>query len=214
MEQVDDHLIAVTKIETVTNAITQHASSNNNAASAADNGVVGGGHSSEPPPKEISKKNNNNKKFKFKFLDITNIHHLKKSEIYDYIVQLHGRLKRVNRKLKKYKEKLRQKRRSLQKMPTPSPPPADPPLAIKKEHVENEVQIVEVRPKIEEAAATGEETAKETRPISPQAFIDEIKQAAENAQNQMGFVYEPTSGLYYDCKTGYYYNAVSLAHFV
>lgn len=213
MEQVDDHLIAVTKIETVINTITQHASSNNNAASSvADNGV--GGHSSEPPPKETSKKNNNNKKFKFKFLDITNIHHLKKSEIYDYIVQLHGRLKRVNRKLKKYKEKLRQKRRSLQKMPTPSPPPADPPLAIKKEHVENEVQIDGVCPEIEAAAATGEDPAKETRPISPQAFIDEIKQAAENAQNQMGFVYEPTSGLYYDCKTGYYYNAVSFAHFV
>lgn len=46
---------------------------------------------------------------------------------------------------------------------------------------------------------------------SPLGFIEEIKQAAENAQNQTGFVYEPTSGLYYDCKTGYYYNAVDCA---
>lgn len=45
---------------------------------------------------------------------------------------------------------------------------------------------------------------------APLGFIEEIKQAAENAQKETGFVYEPTSGLYYDCKTGYYYNAVGL----
>lgn len=41
-------------------------------------------------------------------------------------------------------------------------------------------------------------------------FISEIKNAALEAQNHTGFIYEPTSGLYYDSKTGYYYNAVSL----
>lgn len=45
----------------------------------------------------------------------------------------------------------------------------------------------------------------EQQPIS---FVDEIRQAAENIQNENGFVYEPTSGLYYDRVTGYYYNAV------
>lgn len=44
-----------------------------------------------------------------------------------------------------------------------------------------------------------------TKPVS---FVDEIRQAAENIQNENGFVYEPTSGLYYDRITGYYYNAV------
>lgn len=48
----------------------------------------------------------------------------------------------------------------------------------------------------------------EVAAASPLGFIEEIKQAAENAQKEMGFVYEPTSGLYYDSKTGYYYNAV------
>lgn len=42
----------------------------------------------------------------------------------------------------------------------------------------------------------------------PVSFVDEIRQAAENIQNENGFVYEPTSGLYYDRITGYYYNAV------
>lgn len=39
-------------------------------------------------------------------------------------------------------------------------------------------------------------------------FIAEIKDAANQAQNETGFIYEPTSGLYYDSRTGYYYNAV------
>lgn len=41
-------------------------------------------------------------------------------------------------------------------------------------------------------------------------FIADIKNAAQQAQNQMGFIYEPTSGLYYDSRTGYYYNAVCI----
>lgn len=46
---------------------------------------------------------------KFKFLHITNIHSLKKTEIYDYIMQLHELLKKANKKLRKYKDKLRKK---------------------------------------------------------------------------------------------------------
>lgn len=45
-------------------------------------------------------------------------------------------------------------------------------------------------------------------------FIADIKNAAHEAQNDTGFIYEPTSGLYYDSRTGYYYNAVCLAQFL
>lgn len=45
--------------------------------------------------------------------------------------------------------------------------------------------------------------------ILAKTFLEEIKEAAESAQNETDFIYEPTSGLYYDQKTGYYYNAVS-----
>jgi len=41
------------------------------------------------------------------------------------------------------------------------------------------------------------------------SFVDEMRQAAKHAENLNNFVYEPTSGLYYDHKTGYYYNAVN-----
>lgn len=38
-------------------------------------------------------------------------------------------------------------------------------------------------------------------------FVNDIKTQAEiNAWNQAGFVFEPTSGLYYDTKSGYYYS--------
>lgn len=51
-----------------------------------------------------------------------------------------------------------------------------------------------------------------TKPNEPEAgansFIADIKNAAHQAQNETGFIYEPTSGLYYDSRTGYYYNAV------
>lgn len=38
--------------------------------------------------------------------------------------------------------------------------------------------------------------------------MDQVKEAAENALQQTGMVYEETSGMYYDYNTGYYYNAV------
>lgn len=43
----------------------------------------------------------------------------------------------------------------------------------------------------------------------PKSLADDIKEAAEMAIQNTGFVYEETSGMYYDYNTGYYYNAVS-----
>lgn len=42
----------------------------------------------------------------------------------------------------------------------------------------------------------------------PKSLTENIKEAAELAMQNMGFVYEETSGMYYDYNTGYYYNAV------
>ncbi|XP_074037240.1 angiogenic factor with G patch and FHA domains 1 isoform X2 [Leptinotarsa decemlineata] len=41
----------------------------------------------------------------------------------------------------------------------------------------------------------------------PKSLADDIKDAAEMAMKNTGFVYEETSGMYYDYNTGYYYNA-------
>lgn len=42
------------------------------------------------------------------------------------------------------------------------------------------------------------------------SFVDEMRKTARHAENLKNFIYEPTSGLYYDPKTSYYYNAVSV----
>jgi len=41
------------------------------------------------------------------------------------------------------------------------------------------------------------------------SLAEQVKDAAQNAMQLTGFVYEETSGMYYDYSTGYYYNAVS-----
>lgn len=45
-------------------------------------------------------------------------------------------------------------------------------------------------------------------------IVDEVKEVAENALKQTCFAYEPTSGMYYDYNTGYYYDAVSYSFFL
>lgn len=64
---------------------------------------------------------------------------------------------------------------------------------------------------MQSANAKATETPKKPSKVDdPQSFLEDIKEAAQNCQNHTDFVYEPTSGLYYDTKTGYYYNAVCL----
>lgn len=42
----------------------------------------------------------------------------------------------------------------------------------------------------------------------PKDIIEDIKEAAELATQNTGFVYDEHTGMYYDSNTGYYYNAV------
>lgn len=67
----------------------------------------------------------------------------------------------------------------------------------------------------DETEVKGPEAAQVTKDseFGANCFIADIKNAAHEAQNDTGFIYEPTSGLYYDSRTGYYYNAVCLAQF-
>lgn len=63
----------------------------------------------------------------------------------------------------------------------------------------------------ESSEHSGEEMVKETDNTwkTDHTSVEEmVKEAAEDAMKQTGFVYESTSGLYYDYNTGYYYNAV------
>lgn len=42
------------------------------------------------------------------------------------------------------------------------------------------------------------------------SIVEEIKQAAEEAVQGTGYVYDEATGLYFDKNSGYYYDAVSL----
>ncbi|KAL0108439.1 hypothetical protein PUN28_015173 [Cardiocondyla obscurior] len=44
------------------------------------------------------------------------------------------------------------------------------------------------------------------RDVKSLSIVDQVKQVAESAVLQTGFVYEQTSGMYYDYNTGYYYD--------
>ncbi|XP_046661952.1 angiogenic factor with G patch and FHA domains 1 isoform X2 [Homalodisca vitripennis] len=52
-----------------------------------------------------------------------------------------------------------------------------------------------------------DEDERKPLPVEPAKLVQDIKEAAETAVQQTGFVYEATSGMYYDYNTGYYYNA-------
>ncbi|CAG9839596.1 unnamed protein product [Diabrotica balteata] len=61
---------------------------------------------------------------------------------------------------------------------------------------------------LEESYSVNDNTeAIETAENTQKSLVDDIKEAAEIAMQKTGFVYEETSGLYYDYNTGYYYNA-------
>lgn len=64
------------------------------------------------------------------------------------------------------------------------------------------------KPSTDNDEAPANDTTTTTSEPSANSFIADIKNAAHQAQNETGFIYEPTSGLYYDSRTGYYYNAV------
>lgn len=150
-------------------------------------------------------------KLKIKFVSPTNIHNLKREEIYKYIIRLHKRIRNLIKKCRLYKKKfLRLVCRltynpicfnwlysmwitSFQKLKSRSPKAEEGEID---EEIDEEVDETQptVVPDEKEAASN---------------FIADIKNAAQEAQNKMGFIYEPTSGLYYDSRTGYYYNAVS-----
>lgn len=41
------------------------------------------------------------------------------------------------------------------------------------------------------------------------SIADQVKEVAQSAMQQSGMVYVDSAGMYYDYKTGYYYNSVS-----
>ncbi|XP_055838662.1 angiogenic factor with G patch and FHA domains 1 isoform X3 [Episyrphus balteatus] len=111
-------------------------------------------------------------------------------EIYSYIDGLHDQLKKQQKKIKKYKDKIKKLTKKIHNLKIE-----------KKDSPPNEKKTSE------SVVETIVEKKEDAEPKPPLTLAEEIREAAEAAQNDNGFVYEPTSGLYYDQRTGYYYNA-------
>ncbi|KAL5289387.1 AGGF1 family protein [Megaselia abdita] len=100
------------------------------------------------------------------------------TELLEYTNNLSSHLKKKDKKIKKLKEKVKYLKSVISKLKDKR----------KDEDKRNEPELDENKE-------------------NPATLIDDITKAAEAAQALQGFVYEPSSGLYYDQSTGYYYNA-------
>ncbi|XP_031626140.1 angiogenic factor with G patch and FHA domains 1 isoform X3 [Contarinia nasturtii] len=129
--------------------------------------------------KNASKKTR--KIFKLRFLTETNLHTVRRDQIFYYVLSLQKRIRLLLKKCKRYRDKILKLERVTRKNTA----------SAEKNSAINETENSQTN-----------DTPSETTD-----FIADIKNAAHQAQNDAGFIYEPTSGLYYDSRTGYYYNA-------
>lgn len=153
--------------------------------------------------------------FKYRFLTETNLHNVQRAQIYFYIVSLHKKIKTLLNKCKRYREKIRK----LVSMTTSHKYIYFESILINallffdKLFCSNQKQAsrkCSITPEKESTHAEVKDTPANNSEGATNTFIADIKNAAQQAQNDTGFIYEPTSGLYYDQRTGYYYNAVRI----
>lgn len=151
--------------------------------------------------------------FKLRFLTETNLHNVRREQIYFYILSLHKKLRALIRKCKRYREKIQQLVSWMRGY-------CDILISwvIQSNIFFSKMICVCLQDKASRITSPEKKSSPDTNKTDaldtkdsekgPTSFIDDIKNAAHQAQNEMGFIYEPTSGLYYDARTGYYYNAV------
>uniref|UniRef100_A0A1B0A775 G-patch domain-containing protein n=1 Tax=Glossina pallidipes TaxID=7398 RepID=A0A1B0A775_GLOPL len=160
--------------------------------------------SSETENSEKCEKSLKSKRFIQK--TIRELRQLEEDKLFQYIERLHNLLNRNERKLKKYKAKTKKLQKQVEDF-------QNSPKIVKNQtdqsNLLEEVTTQEQSKKDEGQNKHLNETSDPNEISANDAFtfVDEMRQAAQNAQNISNFVYEPTSGLYYDQNSGYYYNA-------
>uniref|UniRef100_A0A1B0G744 Angiogenic factor with G patch and FHA domains 1 n=1 Tax=Glossina morsitans morsitans TaxID=37546 RepID=A0A1B0G744_GLOMM len=155
--------------------------------------------SSETENSEKCEKSLKSKRFIQK--TIRELRQLEEDKLFQYIERLHNLLNRNERKLKKYKAKTKKLVDDFQNSPKIIQNRTN------QSHLLEEVTTQEQSKKDEGQNKHLNETSDPNETNDAFTFVDEMRQAAQNAQNISNFVYEPTSGLYYDQNSGYYYNA-------
>ncbi|XP_055628323.1 angiogenic factor with G patch and FHA domains 1 [Toxorhynchites rutilus septentrionalis] len=144
----------------------------------------------------------------FKMIRITNLYDITVEQVYAYVRNLHRHIRKQNMKILKLRRKLANLKKLKRSQPkeTESLPVDDGENPDKSsDDVMKALEKAEMQQK--QAAERGEE------PLDVKAFVDDIKKTAHDFDFQNRYVYEPTSGLYYDQDTGYYYNAIYGLHY-
>ncbi|KAM7346035.1 uncharacterized protein ACRADG_012057 isoform 2-T2 [Cochliomyia hominivorax] len=143
--------------------------------------------------------------FKFNMKSLDELKKLQNENLYEYIEDLHGLVKRQDKKLKKYKNKINKLNKENDKLRDTSKDESFSSQLQKLDKMERQYSSKENNHELKETHETKEDESISAKDAF--SFVDEMRQAAQQAQNISNFIYEPTSGLYYDQKSGYYYNA-------
>ncbi|XP_070494380.1 angiogenic factor with G patch and FHA domains 1 isoform X2 [Chironomus tepperi] len=123
-----------------------------------------------------------------KYFKVTDFLSLNVKDVFIHIQKLYSKITSQKKKIKKLQLKIK-KLEFLSKLDA---------------HI-NKTQQDELKDEKIQQKQTVDKSTKREENVAD--FINEIKsQAMMNAYEQAGFIYEPTSGLYWDSKTGYYYN--------
>ncbi|KAL9915887.1 angiogenic factor with G patch and FHA domains 1 isoform X1 [Glossina fuscipes] len=165
--------------------------------------------SSETENSEKCEKSLKSKRFLQK--TIRELRQLEEDKLFQYIERLHNLLNRNERKLKKYKAKTKKLQKQVDGFQNSPKIIQNQIKSTDQSRLLEEVTTQEQSKKDEDQNKhLNENETSDPNEISANdafTFVDEMRQAAQNAQNISNFVYEPTSGLYYDQNSGYYYNA-------
>ncbi|XP_049546540.1 angiogenic factor with G patch and FHA domains 1 isoform X2 [Anopheles darlingi] len=122
----------------------------------------------------------------FRIFKITNLGEVTSNQLCNYVQGLHRHIQRQNLRIQKLKHKIKS-------------------LRIQRKRSLN---LASAEPEVPEIVEE-----KEEQPLDIKAFVDDIKQTAQDVDLQNRYIYEPTSGLYYDPETGYYYNSIYGLHY-
>jgi OCRE domain len=154
------------------------------------------------------------------FLKITNLRDLTVKDVVKYVRNLHKHIRSQDKKLKKIRDKFKKCVRKLFPHHSISKWPHFDFLEY--DSFQQKLYLKTLVDNLEQKVIAAAEEPPETVDQEPDAdeeeqpssqiikdYVQDIKNAAENAQQMAGYIYEPTSGLYYHSETGYYYNAVS-----
>ncbi|XP_055607200.1 angiogenic factor with G patch and FHA domains 1 isoform X1 [Uranotaenia lowii] len=142
---------------------------------------------------------------------LTNLYDISAKQIGTYVRNLHRHMRKQNVRIRKLRRKLASLRnRHKAELASHKLEQEDDEPTVKTEKDDEHEDFLKA---LEKAELQHVQEAKAAEPLDVKAFVDDIKKTAQSVDYQSRYIFEPTSGLYYDPETGYYYNATYDLHY-